>query len=129
MSQQIIDQARILSEMISTSEELRNLRDAEAKLANDPLAQDLLAEYSAKQYKTRASQQEGQEVDAQAQAEFDAVEEQVKKNVTISTYRQAESSFTDLLDSINFLIMKAINGQGEDCEPKGGCSSCSGCGH
>jgi len=128
MSQKIIDQARILGEMISESEELIKLRDAEAKLANDPVAQELIAQLNALHNKTMVAKQEGTELTAEEEAEYEAVEKQVENNATLSYFLEAQDSFTSLLDSINYLIMKGINGDADACET--GCSTCGGgCGH
>lgn len=126
MSQQVIDQARVLSETIAECEELRILREAEVKLANDPIAQQLVGEYQSKQAKLAEAKEQGREVSPEEQADFDNVEKQLENNTTISTYLEAQGKFADLMDSVNYLIMKGINGQGDSCDSEG-CSTCCGC--
>ncbi len=127
MSQKIIEQARILSDLISESKELKKMREAEAKLANDPIAQELVGKYQEKQNQINLAKQNNQDVAQHDQDEFDVLENQLEKNATISEYVKAQGDFADLMDGINFLIMKAITGDTDGCESAGGCSSCSGC--
>ena len=129
MSQEIIDQARVLSELIAKSDELIGLRDSQAKMGNDPVAQEIIALYTGAQNNARNAKQEGRELSAAELENYDSIEKQIEKNSTILQYIDAEEKFSALMEGINFLIMKAVNGQAsDDCDPKGGCSSCSGCG-
>ncbi len=128
MSQQIIDQARVLSELIADSEDLHNLRKFEADLANDPVAQELVGVYQEWQAKEVQARRDGRKLSAEETAQYDSVARQVEKNVIISSYRAAQENFASLMDSVNYLIMKGINGGADTCETGGGCDSCSGCG-
>ncbi|HEX3015557.1 MAG TPA: YlbF family regulator [Desulfobacteria bacterium] len=127
MSQEIIEQARVLANMIGDSKELANLRDAEQKLANDPIAENLIDEYQAGQQKAAVAQQEGRELNEAEQKEFAEVEQKVRNNTTIKVYLETQNAFNGLLDSVNFLIMKAINGDADACGSTEGCGGCSGC--
>jgi cell fate (sporulation/competence/biofilm development) regulator YlbF (YheA/YmcA/DUF963 family) len=128
MSQKIIDQARILGDLISQSEELKHMREEEAKFANDPIAQELVGKYQQKQNQMNQAKQNNQEIPSEDKAEYDALENQLESNATISAYLKAQGEFSELMDGINFLIMKAINGDSDSCDShSGGCSSCSGC--
>lgn len=127
LSQEIIEQARVLANMIGDSKELANLRDAEQKLANDPIAENLIDEYQAGQQKAAVAQQEGRELNEAEQKEFAEVEQKVRNNTTIKVYLETQNAFNGLLDSVNFLIMKAINGDADACGSAEGCGGCSGC--
>lgn len=131
MSQKIIDQARVLAEMIAESDELRRVRQAETDLANDPIAQDLISQFQSLRSKEAEAKQDGKELSSDEQARFDAVEKQVDNNATISAYLEAQGNFNGLMDSVNYLIMKGINGSvdGYACDTESGCGGCSGCGH
>ncbi len=128
MSQEIIDQARVLSDLIAASEDLHNLRKFEADLANDPVAQELIGVYQEWQAKEAKARRDGKELSAEEQAQYDSVARQVEKNATISSYLEAQENFSSLMDSVSYLIMKGINGGSDTCETGGGCDSCSGCG-
>ncbi len=127
MSQKIIDQARILADLIAESDELRKMREAEGKMANDPIAQELVGRYQEKQNEINLAKQNNQDVSQHDQEEYEALDKQLEKNATINDYLKAQGDFADLMDGINFLIMKAINGDRDGCDSTEGCGGCSGC--
>ncbi|MDA8442068.1 MAG: YlbF family regulator [Peptococcaceae bacterium] len=129
MSQEIVNQAKILGELLAECKELQTLRDAEGKFANDPIAQDLVGEYQGWQAKENLAKQEGRELAPDEQATYEGVEKQMENNAAITAYLDAQAEFSDLMESVNYLILKGINGEVDSCD-SGSCSGgCSGCGH
>ena len=131
MSQKIMDQGRVLAEMIAESEELKQVRQAEADLANDPIAQELIGELQSLQKKEAESKQQGKDLSQEDNDKLIAVEAQMENNATISTFLSAQHSFNGMMDGISYLLMKGINGDVDEdsCNAEGCGGGCGGCGH
>lgn len=124
MTADIMEKAEALAAAIAQSTELDNLRATEKAMIADEHAQQLIAKFQEEQQRLYDLQAQGQELSEQDKNAIDDMEQKVEKNPLISAYLQAQSSFSQMLDSVNAVLASAIASGDES-----GCSSCgSGCG-
>jgi cell fate (sporulation/competence/biofilm development) regulator YlbF (YheA/YmcA/DUF963 family) len=119
----IIDKAKELAELITNSEELNEIREAEKAMFNDEAANNLVQEFQQKQIKVNNAQMSGEEVGDELYEEIEAFQEKMAENPFIARYLSAQEKFNQTLASVNFIISKAISGD-DDCSS--GCGG--GCG-
>lgn len=124
MTADIMEKAEALAAAIAQSAELENLRTSEKAMIADEQAQQLIAKFQEEQQRLYDLQAQGQELSEQDKNAIDDMEQKVENNPLIFAYLQAQSSFTQMLDSVNAILASAIASGDES-----GCSSCgSGCG-
>jgi cell fate (sporulation/competence/biofilm development) regulator YlbF (YheA/YmcA/DUF963 family) len=117
-----------LGESILESEQYIAMRLAEQAVIDDDGAQELIQVYSERK---DAFQQElaKKPLDHEAVAKAgDAVKEtenQLSGNALINAMRDKSGAYSDMMQEVNGVISRIVNG-----EPEGGCSSggCEGCG-
>lgn len=138
MTNEIIENARLLADAIARSSELAELHSKEDAMAADPSAQQLIAELQKAQEHFMEVQQNGAEPSEADKIAVDEIEAKVEANAAIAAYMKAQDKFTEMLDSVNAILAGAIAGAsdscscGDDgCNPSGcnpgGCGS-AGCG-
>lgn len=121
----VLDKARELADLIKESDEIRELRDAEDKMYNDKAAQDIIAEFQAKQLEFQKTLDQGEELSEPQLAAKDALEEKMEANDAIRNYFEVQQKVEKLLEAVNMVVTRAISGENE-CGS--GCDSCSsGC--
>lgn len=124
MTADIMEKAEALAAAIAQSAELENLKTSEKAMIADEQAQQLIAKFQEEQQRLYDLQAQGQELSEQDKNAIDDMEQKVENNPLISAYLQAQSGFTQMLDSVNAILASAIASGDES-----GCSSCgSGCG-
>lgn len=138
MTNEIIENARLLADAIARSSELAELHSKEDAMAADPVAQELIAELQKVQEQFMLKQQNNEEPSEADKKAVDEIEAKVQANVAIADYMKAQDEFTVMLDSVNAILAGAIAGNSnggcscasDSCDPgcfSGGCGS-SGCG-
>lgn len=124
MTADIMEKAEALAAAIAQSAELDNLKTSEKAMIADEPAQRLIVKFQEEQQRLYDLQAQGQELSEQDRNTIDDMEQKVENNLLISAYLQAQSNFTQMLDSVNAILASAIASGDES-----GCSSCgSGCG-
>ncbi len=119
MSAEVIKKASELAQAIAQSEELANLRAAEAKLQMDPQARELLNEVQ------RLQQMAQMSGSPEAMQQLEEAFNKFAENPLGKEYLEANQRFNQMLETVNSLLQEAIEGP----KPHGhGCSGCSGCG-
>ena len=119
MSAEVIKKASELAQAIAQSEELANLRAAEAKLQMDQQARELLNEVQ------RLQQMAQMSGSPEAMQQLEEAFNKFAENPLGREYLEANQRFNQMLETVNSLLQEAIEGP----KPHGhGCSGCSGCG-
>ena len=124
---EIFEKARELGEAIIESEEYKALKKAEEEQENDPVALELLKNYSELRQALAAEIQKGdvgEERMAQIRDQLEEAYEKMTTNDHITAYINAQRLFQAIIDQMNSIISFHITGK-----MPGGCSgSCSTCG-
>lgn len=124
---EIFEKARELGEAIIESKEFKELKEAEQNQENDPVALELLKNYSDVRSKLAAEIQKGdvgEERMAAIREELEQAYEEMTTNDNITAYINAQRTFQAIIDQMNNIISFHITGK-----MPGGCSgSCSTCG-
>ena len=119
----VIEKAHELANAITNSTEYQELRKAEEAMLNDAAAQDILDRYREIQ----------ENLDTQApsddlQESIENIEREMKNTPVIVNYLDAQEKVMRLLEEVNFILGRAINGDNEACDSGncgGGCCGCS----
>ena len=124
---EVIKQAELLGEAILASEEYITMRLAEQTVIDNDEAQKLIQEYSEiKDAFQEELAKKPLDQDAITKA-GDAVKEaegKIAQNELINAMRDKSSAYSDMMQEVNSVISRVING-----EPEGGCSGgCESCG-
>jgi len=127
MTNEIIENARLLADAIARSTELTELHSAEDAMAADVSAQQLIAELQKAQEQFMEAQQSGNEPSESDKAVVNEIETKVEANLAIAAYMKAQDKFTEMLDGVNAILAGAIASKSNDCScGDAGCAP-SGC--
>ena len=124
----VLNKAKDLAEAIADCPEILALRDAEIAMGKDTEAQEIIAEFQAKQDEFQEAISNGQELTPDQEKARDVIEEKMENNAFIRDYFEAQQKLESLLHAVNMVVSRAISGDDvSECGP--GCSSCgsSGC--
>ena len=119
MSAEVIKKASELAQAIASSEELANLRTAEAKLQMDSEAMELLQEVQRLQHMAQMSGT------PEAMQQLEEAFSKFAENEVAKEYLEANQRFSQMLETVNALLQEAIEGPKQHGH---GCAGCSGCG-
>ena len=129
---EIIEQARVLGNMLAESREMKRYREAESRQIADEAAQELLARYQAARAditeRMRTEEKMTPDKLRAFQAEIREAVEMLSGSETVTEYLDAKSDFTNLMSQVNSVISYCVTGeetQGASCG--GNCGSCGGC--
>ena len=128
MNTDVLAKARELGDAVSSSNELKRLKDAEVNQNNDADAQLLLTAYT-KRYQELMTGLQGREpapdeietIKAQMEIEVN----KLRQNANILEYIAAREDFEGMMNTINQILSFAISGEESECG-SGSCSSCGG---
>ena len=130
MNNNVNTQAELLGEAILASEQYIAMRLAEQAVVDNDEAQQLIQTYSQRK---EAFQQElakkPMDNDAMAKA-GEAVhesEEEIGNHPLINRMREASAEYQDMMQQINSIIARIINGEPEEESCGGCCDGCAGC--
>ena len=128
----VLLQAELLGEAILESDEYISMRLAEQAVIDNDQAQRLIQEYS--QLKD-AFQEElakkplDNDAIAKAGEAVKEMEDKLADNELINLMREKSGEYSDLMQELNAVIGRVVNGEPENC-CSGGCDSCGGsCSH
>jgi cell fate (sporulation/competence/biofilm development) regulator YlbF (YheA/YmcA/DUF963 family) len=123
----ILNKARDLGEMISDSDEMKELVIAQENLAKDASAQTKLEEYKKLQESLQKAVTSRDLALADSYREkMKAMQDELNAVESVSNYTKANTELDKLIGNVNSVISFVISGE-EGCS-SGGCSGCSGCG-
>jgi len=129
MSNNVNKQAELLGEAILASEQFIAMRLAEQAVVADDEAQKLIQTYSQRK-ETFQKELEKKPMDNDAMAKAgEAVhesEEAIGNHPLISQMREKSSEYQDMMQEINSIIARIINGEPEE-SCSGCCDGCAGC--
>lgn len=122
----IIAKTRELGEMIQSSEEMKDMKNAEILQENDDTAQELLKEFNLQRMNLARDMQNNkisrEDAIKQNNEAFDAL---IEKSETIKKYIEAKQKFDSMVNQINQVLNFYITGQDPNCTHD--CSTCGGC--
>lgn len=133
MTNEILENARLLADAIARSPELAELHSMEDAMAADSSAQQLIAELQKAQEQYMGIQQGANEPSEADRKAVDEIESKVEANAAIAAYMNAQDKFTEMLDSVNSILAGAIASSSNGCScaddscDSGGCNN-GGCG-
>ena len=127
----VLDKAKDLAEAIVDSEELNNVRAAEAAMGNDKEALEIIRDFQEHQKIVFEKRKKGEQLTEVEEAKVKEIESRMEGNVNIKSYLEAQMKFENLLQGVNFIISQALSGGAQE----GGCScgssdcgpGCEGC--
>ena len=125
----VIDKAKELGEELVNSNELREMRDAELMMMQNPEAQEIIKAFNEKRDMFRVLEEKGQELNESQKLQAEELESKMLDNPYIFNFFKAQQSFEKILEQINAIIGDAIGGgsgcscDSDDC----GSCSCDGC--
>ena len=122
----VIEKAHELADAIIASQEFKDLRSAELEMMNDATAQQILDEY--KQFQEQMQGTQNPEKLTELNEQMEAMQGKMESIPTIATYLDAQDKVAEVLQEVNFILGRAINGEDEESCDTGHCGGgCSGC--
>ena len=122
----IIEKTRELGELIQNSEEMKALKAAEAKQAEDENAKTLLLEYSMRRMNLERDLMEGKISQEEAASKnHEAFLNAVNKSDTLKATYEAQQAVDKIVNEVNAILTYYITGQAPGCTHD--CSTCGGC--
>ncbi len=126
----LLDQAKVLGEMIAASEEYQNMKRAEAAQLADKAAQEQLAAYNELTNEFAMKVKAGEPTKEEMEHYKTLLTEEYRKlneNPIIQEYIFTQQAFDALMKKINGIIAHFVVPQGDGSSCGGNCSSCGGC--
>lgn len=118
--------ARELGEMIQSSEEMKNMKNAEIMQENNDEAQELLKEFNLQRMNLARDMQSNKISREEAvKKNNEAFEELLEKSEVVKSYIEAKKEFDTMVNQINQILNFYITGQDPNCTHD--CSTCGGC--
>lgn len=123
---EIMAKARELGEMIQSSEEMKNMKNAEIMQENNDEAQELLKEFNLQRMNLARDMQSNKISREEAvKKNNEAFEELLEKSEVVKNYIEAKKEFDTMVNQINQILNFYITGQDPNCTHD--CSTCGGC--
>ena len=131
MSQQVIDKAKELANIIAQSPEYIAMRATEDAAGQDENLQELFKQYD-------SIHREIEEATLKNEPDFDKigsltrdldeVQQQIKAQPLYQALQQARKAFSDMMGQVNQELSSVLNPGGSQGGCSGNCSACGGCG-
>lgn len=132
----IYDKAKELADAITTSDELRRVKEAELKMMIDLPSREIVEEYQRIQMEAINSGISYEDLADDKKERLNELEKQMNKNEIIVEYMTSNQELNQVLESVNMIISSALTGGSDSgcssCSSAGNCgesSCCSSCGH
>ena len=123
-TQQILDAAGKISEMVAQHPAVENYRKAQKAVAEDPDASRSLAEFD-RTLETLARQEaQGMPVTDAQRSQLESLQSRIVSNIKVKALNMAQVEFIDLLRRINQTVLSKIG----DAAPGGGAGGAGGAG-
>ncbi len=106
----ILEQARRLGQRIRKHPYYRRLREADAKVREDPEATKALEAYNQTATAIQEKEQKGEPVEVEEKRNLDTLRDTVVANETVKAFSQAQADYADLMRRMNEAIFQAIAG-------------------
>ena len=120
----IYDKAEALADEIQNCDELRRVKESELKMLIDMEARQIVETYQQIQMDAINAGIAYDDLDDAKKAELTELENKMQENAVIMEYMNANQELNQMLESVNMIIMSALNDNNG-----GGCSSCSSAGN
>jgi len=105
----ILEQARRLGKLIREHPHYRRLREADAKVRDDPEAGKALEAYNQAANTIQEKEQKGHPVEPEEKRNLDSLRDSVVANETIKAFSQAQANYADLMRQMNETIFQSIS--------------------
>lgn len=110
MSENVLDKAQELAEVISSCEELAVLKRAAEQIDADNEASAMLKEFQQKQATVEQAHASGIELPREQVVEIQALQAQIHEYQCIQDFAKAQGNFNDLMNRVNDIIAAAVMG-------------------
>ena len=120
----IYDKAKALADEIQNCDGLRRVKESELKMLIDMEARQIVETYQQIQMDAINAGIAYDDLDDAKKAELTELENKMQENAVIMEYMNANQELNQMLESVNMIIMSALNDNNG-----GGCSSCSSAGN
>jgi len=120
----ILEKAAELAAALEGSDEVKQVRETEKIVQADKQAVELMNKFQAKQMEVYNIQMAGKDPSEEISQELNQLRDRIQKNNKLMDYIQAQEKLGKILEQVNVLISKALQGDscGDNC-----CSGCAGC--
>jgi|SRR5659263_83453 len=126
----ILTKAEELAAAISDCEELGVLREAAERVDNDETASEALQKFSEKQEMVQRAASSGLQLPPEQMEELQEMQGKIRDIPSIQNFATAQTSFNQLMDSVNEIISAAVMGRESGAAPdEHSHGSDCGCGH
>ena len=122
----IIEKTKELGELIAQSEEMKKVKELEAKQQEDENAKTLMMEFNMNRMNLGRDIQSGKITEEEAiKLNNEAFEKLLASSQVIKDYVEAKQALDKVVNEINGILNYYITGQTPGCSHD--CSSCGGC--
>ena len=131
MSQQVIDKARELADIIAKSPEYITMRATEDAAGQDEALQALFGQYDSIHREiedaTLKNEPDFDKIGSLTR-DLDTVQQEIKAQPLYQALQQARKGFSDMMSQVNAALSATLNPGGSQGGCSGNCGACSGCG-
>lgn len=125
MSQNIMEQAALLGNMLKESAEFKAVREREEAMLQDADASKALNQHQQMHTSLQMKQMQGQQLTQEDIQAFKDFESKMMENATVKEFNEAREKFEQLLNQVNTTINNALLADRNACGS--GCSCDTGC--
>ena len=131
MSQQVIDKAKELANIIAQSPEYITMRATDDAAGQDEGLQELFKQYDSIhrdiEDATLKNEPDFDKIGSLTR-DLDDVQQQIKAQPLYQALQQARKGFSDMMGNVNSELSAVLNPGGSQGGCSGNCSACGGCG-
>ncbi len=119
-TQEILDQAKALGELIAEHDATKKLQAATKKLEGDKDAQESLVSYQRLATQLQQKSMQGLPIEVSEKRELEAIQQAVVHNLTLQEFQIAQMDHSDLVRQIDSALFGDESDQGGDAPAPGG---------
>jgi cell fate (sporulation/competence/biofilm development) regulator YlbF (YheA/YmcA/DUF963 family) len=125
MSQTIVEQAKVLGNLLKESAEFKEVKVKEAAMLQDAEAQKLLSEQQQMQQSLQVKQMQGQQMTQEDMQAYRDLETKMLANPFVKDFFDTRDKFENLLNTVNQTINNELTDHHDSCGS--GCDCNTGC--
>jgi cell fate (sporulation/competence/biofilm development) regulator YlbF (YheA/YmcA/DUF963 family) len=105
------EKAEELAAAIKDSSELKNLKEAKAKLDEDKAAQELMKKLQSKQQRVKMMRQNGNELNEAMKDDLKSLHAEMEENEIIKDFMKRQEDFNNMMEKINNKLSTALQAE------------------
>lgn len=105
------EKAEELAAAIEDSSELKNLKEAKAKLDGDKAAQELMKKLQSKQQRVKMMRQNGNELNEAMKDDLKSLHAEMEENEIVKDFMKRQEDFNNMMEKINNKLSTALQGE------------------